>query len=130
MAVCQDPGRSGRRTPADLRFFYSLRPFDRRSAREGGRQSLTIGDQTEQEAAEEIGEFEQQQSNEEQAEQEGKEWAEQRPLLKETRNAAWGHAKDSRESGTWPASLYGVFHTGSTMRQHRRQLQPPHFAPF
>jgi len=37
---CARLGRSGRRTPADSRLFYSLRPLDCRSAREGGQQTL------------------------------------------------------------------------------------------
>ena len=66
-------------------------------------------------------------------EQEGTEvteGAEQRPVLKGSRNGAWGHTKDFRESARWPACSYCVLHTGSTMRQKRIFMQPPHFAPF
>ena len=58
-----------------------------------GGQAEANGDRMEQEGTEGTEEFEQQQRNGEQAEQEGTEGAEQGPLLRETRNAAWGHAK-------------------------------------
>jgi len=79
---------------------------------EAGQQAKAFGDQIEQEGTEGTEEFEQQ------------------PLVKETRNAAWRHAKESRESARCPAYSYCVCHTGSTMRQQGPSMQLPHFAPF
>jgi hypothetical protein len=86
------------------------------------------GDRIEQEGTEGTEEFKQEQRSGEQAEQE--EGAEQRPVLKEARNAAWGHAKESRESAVCRTCSYCVCHTGSTMRLQRTFMQLPHFAPF